>query len=413
MGDMSDGFYLGGGPVGARRLTLARALLGGTATAAALPEIVRALGGDAGTCLRLAALFAIGTLASELPAAVLGDRAGEARSWLRRAGVVQALGLVGLALAPTLPWVALAVVVIGFGSGLSTGAEARASLSVGLHSGESSARPAAARVAQLEVVALLGKGTACCAVAIVAASCGLGARGAIAVAAVLALVAAFVSSTLRVGDRVHTVPRGRRRDARADADAQERDRRRSTSVGVIALVAGVAALTLAARGTDALDAFAISARGGTLVACAALLGAKTLIARALAPSIARARLHGVAIAGLVAAAPLFVAASSSEEVRLVAIAVACGIAGGAAAAARGVMLVRLGPLRVGTGAAVESTLRRIVLAVAAMVLAPVVAEHGLASPYVAASIAASVAATLGAIAVLLPRTIAHVRRLTV
>lgn len=374
---------VGGLPICGKRLTLARALLGGSATAALLPEIVKRHGGDAATCLHLGALFAVGTLASELPAAIFGDRDGEARSWLRRAGYVQALALVTLALAPDLFSLALAVVMAGIGAGLATGAEARAALAIGRD---------AQSVARLEVAALLWKGTACFAIALLATALGIGARGALLASAVLCVIASHVVGSLRPGDAVAHVANGRRQEQRGD-------RRSWRSIGVIALVVSVASLSLVARGTDPLDAFTVAARGGGLLGCAALLSAKGLIARALAPSIARGRLSAVAIAAVLAALPLLVATQLPMLAMIVTVAIACGIAGGAAAAARGVLLVRLGAQRVGTGAAIEATVRRVSVALAALVLAPAVRAHGIVGPY---AIAGTVA-VVGGLAVLIPR----------
>ena len=377
-------------PLGGKRLTLSRALLGGSATAALLPELVRRHGGDAATCLHLGALFALGTLASELPAAIFGDRDGEARSWLRRAGFVQALALLGLAMAPDMFCIGVAVIVAGIGAGLATGAEARAALAIG---GDAQA------VARLEVAALLGKGTACFAIALLATALGIGARGAVGASAVLCVAAAYVASSIEGGDRVHAVARGRRNTDRGD-------RRSWRSVGVIALVVSVASLSLVARGTDPLDAFNVAARGGGLLACAALLTGKGVIARVLAPSIARGRLSGVAIAAGIAALPLLAAPRLPTIVMIIVVAIACGVAGGAAAAARGVLLVRLGAARVGTGAAVEATVRRVAVAMAALVLAPAVRGHGMIGPYAVAG----TVAVIGAIAVLLPHGVITLRR---
>jgi hypothetical protein len=379
-------------PAGGRRLTLARAMLGGSAAAAMLPTIVRSHGGDAVMCLHLGAFFAVGTLVSELPAALLGDREGEARVWLRRAGLVQALALIAIALAPDVFSLAMAVVVAGIGAGLATGAEARASLAIGRD---------ARSVARLEVVALLAKGTACFAIALLATALGIGARGAVMFSASLCVVAAFVASTVRAGDRVRDVARGRRREDRPG------DRRSWISIGVLALVGGVAALSLVARGTDALDAFTVTTRGGGLLACAAILTAKGAIARALAPSIARARMNGVAFAAALAALPLIVAPRLPAAWIIPTVALACGIAGGAAAAARGVLLVRLGASRVGTGAAIEATVRRLAIAFGALCLAPVVRTHGAIGPY---AIAGAIA-IVGGLLVLVPRGVVRARKL--
>ncbi len=381
---------VGGLPICGKRLTLARALLGGSATAALLPEIVKRHGGDAATCLQLGALFAIGTLSSELPAAIFGDRDGEARSWLRRAGYVQALALVAFALAPDLFSLSLAIVLAGVGAGLATGAEARAALSIGRD---------AQSVARLEVAALLGKGTACVAIALLATALGIGARGAILASAVLCVVAARVAGSLAPGDAVVQVANGRR------LGEPRGDRRSWRSVGVIALVVSVASLSLVARGTDPLDAFTVAARGGGLLGCAVLLTAKGVIARALAPSIARGRMNAVALAATLSAVPLLIAPRLPALVMLVTVAIACGIAGGAAAAARGVLLVRLGRERVGTGAAIEATVRRVAVALAALVLAPVVRAPGLVGPYALAG----TIAILGGAAVLVPRGLAFAR----
>lgn len=374
---------------GARRLSLARALLGGAATAALLPDVVRARGGDASTCLRLAAVFAIGCIVSEIPAAVRGDRVGSARRYLFASGVVQAIGLAAIALAPDLVALTLAVFVVGIGAGASTGAEARAALAIGA---------SAKQVARLEVLALVGKAAVGLSLALIAISFGVSARGAIAISSLLAVLGALVSSTVRVGDRVHAVPRGRR--VRIHDCARRLERRSVRSIGVLALLGAACMLGLAARGTDPVDAFAVLGRGGGLLACTSLLAAKGIIARALAPTLARAHLHAIAIAGALASVPLVVAPGLPTFAVFIAVGVACGLAGGAAAAARGVLLVRLGPERVGTGAAIEATVRRAMIALFALIVAPLMHAGGVGVPYVAAGAMALV----GAVGLLLPRT---------
>lgn len=379
----------------AGRLALARALLGGMATAALLPDLVRARGGDAATCLHLGALFAVGTLLSELPAAVFGDRDARvtgANAWLMRAGIVQAIGLLAMAAAPDLLALALAVVVVGVGAGLATGAEARATLAVARHA-HAEARESSRAVARFEVIAVLGKTATCFAVALLAVLTGMGTRAAIVVSAGVVLIGALLARTVGV----EVIADGRRHAARDGMT----DRRRPWSIGPVALLGAVAALSLVARGTDPLDAFAVATRGG-LLAAAALLAGKGLVARAIAPSIAR--VHGVALAAVVAAVPLSFAARLPSGIMLPIVALACGVAGGAAAAARGLLLVRLGPARVGTGAAIEATVRRIAIASAALILAPTVRANGFVGPY---AIAAAVA-VIGGAAALLPR--AGVRR---
>ncbi|MBI2389967.1 MAG: hypothetical protein HYV09_10290 [Deltaproteobacteria bacterium] len=382
-------------PSPAGRLALARALPGGMATAALLPDLVRARGGDGATCLHLGALFAVGTLLSELPAAIFGDRDARvngAGAWLVRAGVVQAVGLLAMAAAPDLSALALAVIVVGVGAGLATGAEARATLAV-VHQARATARDDARAVARFEVLAVLGKTATCFAVALLAVATGMGTRAAIVVSAGVVLIGALLARTVDVDVIAH----GRRRAARDGMT----DRRRPWSIGPLALLAAVAALSLVARGTDPLDAFAVASRGG-LLAAAALLAGKGLVARAIAPSIAR--VHGVALAAVVAAVPLAFAARLPSGAMLPIVALACGVAGGAAAAARGLLLVRLGPARVGTGAAIEATVRRVAVASAALILAPTVRAHGFVGPY---ALAAAVA-VIGGAAALLPR--AGVRR---
>lgn len=371
------------------RLALSRALLSGLATAALLPELVRVRGGDAATCLHLGALFAVGTLASELPSALLADRDSSPRMWLQRAGVVQTIGLVAMAFAGDLFSLGAAIVVVGIGAGMCTGAEARASLAIG---GD------ARSIARLEVLAALGKAATCLLIALLASVGGLAARTTILLSAVLTLVGVMLARTLPDEVAAH----GRRRGARTD------DRRRGLSLGPISLIFGVAALTLVARGTDPLDAFAVTTRGGGLLACALLLSGKGLVARAIAPSLAHARLHGAALAAVLAAAPLALVVRFPAEWALPVIGLACGVAGGAAAAARGVLLARLGARRVGTVAAIEATVRRVALASTALILAPALRTHGWVGPYAVAG----TIAVLGGLAVVTPgaiRTVVGVR----
>jgi hypothetical protein len=395
-------------PVGATRLTLVRALLGGGATAALLPWIVGGVGGDASACLRLGAAFAVGTLASEVPSAIVGDRRGRARPFLVAAGVAQAIGLVAVAMAASLPALTAAVALLGVGAGLSTGAEGRASLSIG---GDARA------VARLEVSALLGKGFVACATAIVATLIAGGpapercARVAVVLAAVAAVLAAAVASTLRCGDRVHVVPRGRR-DARrrtGPGSDERSDRRRWFSSGVVALIAAVAALGLAARGTDTIDAFAVVSHGSGVIAGAAILASKGIVARLLAPHLARKRLAGVALAAFAAALLLTFAAFSTGFSLLFVIALACGLAGGASAAGRGLLLARVGADRAGLAAALEATLRRAAIAAGAWTLAgwKIASATSIgASPY----FGAACVACLGGLVVLCPPVIVSLRR---
>ena len=385
---------------GRHRLTWVRALLGGGASAALLPWIVRELGGDATTCLRLGALFAIATLSSEVPAALAGDRSGRARPWLARAGVVQALGLAIIAAAPSLFVVAIGVVVVGVGAGLSTGAEGRASLAIGRD---------ARGVARLEVEALLGKGTACCAIAIVAVAFGLGARGAIAVSACGTLLAAALASTLRCADRVQSTRRGRRDPQRAPrAEERRGDRRAFRSIGVIALIVAVASLNLASRGTDSIDALALlhGSGPGTILACAAVFAAKGGIARTLAPLVTRGRLWGVALAAVVSVFLFWSATRATDHFVLLNVAIACGVAGGASAAARGTLLSRIGARRAGIGAAIEATARRVALAIGALALAPLVHGGVSGNTYVGCAMVA----LIGGLAALAPRVIPSLRR---
>jgi hypothetical protein len=379
-----------------------RALLGGGATAALLPWIVGALGGDASACLRLGAAFALGTLASEVPAAIVGDRHGRARPFLVAAGVAQAIGLTTVALASSLVSLTAAVVLLGVGAGLSTGAEGRASLSIG---GDARA------VARLEVSALLGKGFVACVTAIAATLLSGGpapaqcARVAVALAAVAAILAAVVASTLRCGDRVHVVRRGRR-DARRIARS---DRRRWSSSGVVALIAGVAALGLAARGTDTIDAFAVVSRGSGVIAGAAILASKGVVARLLAPHLTRTRVVGVAFAAFGAALLLLGAAFPTGFSLLFVIAVACGLAGGASAAGRGLLLARVGADRAGLAAALEATVRRAAIAAGAWALAgwKITSATSIgASPY----FGAACVACLGGLVVLSPPVLVSLRR---
>lgn len=373
-------------PDGGSRLALSRALLSGLATAALLPDLVRTHGGDAATCLHLGALFAVGTLASELPSALLVDRESEPRAWLSRAGIVQSIGLFGMVLSRDLPMLAASVVVVGLGAGMCTGAEARASVAIG---GD------ARTVARLEVFSALGKAAACLAIALIASISGLSSRATILVSIAVTLLGSLLARGLPDG----TVTSGRRCEPR-DAG----DRRRAWSLGPISLVLGVAALTLVARGTDPLDAFA----SGGLLASAALLSGKGLVARAIAPSLAHARLHGAALAAVLAAIPLALAVRLPTPWVLPIIALACGVAGGAAAAARGVLLTRLGSHRVGTVAALEATVRRVALASTALLLAPALRTHGWIGPYAVAG----TIALIGAMAVVTPgavRTLSLVR----
>jgi hypothetical protein len=376
---------------GANRLIAVRALLGGGASAALLPWVVQSLGGDGRTCLHLGALFALGTLATELPAARLGDRDGRARRWLAWSGLVQALGLTLAAFAPSIGWLCIAVTAIGMGAGLATGAEGRAALSIGRD---------ARGIARLEVASLLGKGTFCCAIAVVAVMAQVGARGAIAFSAGGALVAAALATTLRSGDRARTTPRGRR------ARVRQGDRRAAWSFGVVALMVAVAGLSLAARGTDSIDAFSVISQGSGIVVCAAILAAKSVIARLLAPVLAAFRVVGVAVAAAIVAMPLAFVPRLPGVWVLVDLTLACGVAGAAAAAARGILLARVGPDRAGIASAIEATARRAALAIGALLLAPIAHDTLTTSPYVVAGIAA----ILGGLAALTPRIVTIVRR---
>ena len=389
-------------PPGAARLTAVRALLGGGVSVAVLPWIVAARGGDGRDCLRLGALFAVATLASELPAALAGDRSGRARPWLACAGLVQALGLATIALGGSFAALAWGVVVVGVGAGLSTGAEGRAALSIGRD---------ARGIASLEVSALLGKGGVACASAVLATLARAGASGlevartAIALSALGALLAALIATTLRSGDRVRGTSSGRRDPRRM---REERiDRRRWGSFGVLALIVAVSALSVAARGTDTIDALGALQRGGGVLLCALVLAAKGVIARLLAPAIARRRVHGIAVAAAAATLPLALAPRLGSAWLLVDVAIACGLAGAAAAAARGVLLARVGPARAGVGVAIEASVRRLAMAAGALGLAALGAPslHG-GSPY----LGASCAALLGGLAALAPRVRADLRR---
>ena len=376
---------------GARRLISVRALLGGGASAALLPWVVQSLGGDGRTCLHLGALFAIGTLVTELPAARLGDRDGRARRWLAWSGLVQAIGLTIAAFAPSIAWLSIAVLLIGMGAGLATGAEGRASLSIGRD---------ARGIARLEVAALLGKGTFCCVIAVIAVMAHVGARGAIAFSACGTLFAGMLAMTLRSGDRARTTLRGRR------ARVRPGDRRASWSFGVLALMVAVAALSLAARGTDSIDAFSVISQGSGIVVCAAILAAKSVIARVLAPLLACYRVVGVAVAAAIVAMPLAFVPRLPGVWVLVDLTLACGVAGAAAAAARGILLARVGPDRAGLASAIEATARRAALAIGALLLAPVAHDAMTSSPYVGAGIAA----VIGGLAALTPRIATLVRR---
>ena len=368
-----------------------RSLLGGGASAALLPWVVQSLGGDGRTCLHLGALFAVGTLVSELPAAHLGDRDGRARHWLAWSGLVQAIGLAIAAFAPSIAWLSIAVLFIGVGAGLATGAEGRAALSIGRD---------ARGIARLEVAALLGKGSFCCVIAVVAVMAQVGARGAIAFSACGTLLAAMMAMTLRTGDRARATPRGRRARVRVG------DRRASWSFGVLALMVAVAALSLAARGTDSIDAFSVISQGSGIVVCAAILAAKSVIARVLAPVLARFRVVGVAVAAAVVALPLAFVPRLPGVWVLVDLTLACGVAGAAAAAARGILLARVGPDRAGIASAIEATVRRGALAIGALLLAPAAHDAMTSSPYVGAGIAA----VIGGLAALTPRVTTMIRR---
>lgn len=375
-------------PAGGSRLALSRALLSGLTTAALLPELVRARGGDARTCLQLGALFAVGTLASELPSALLAQASpeGAPRTWLVRAGLVQAVGLLGMAYAGDLTALGAAIVLVGIGAGMCTGAEARASLAIG---GD------ARSIARLEVLSSLGKAVACLAIALLASVGQLPTRTTILFTVTTTLLGAALSRGLPdVVASAHGDPRATRL-TRATRPMDER--RRALSLGPIALVVGVAALTLAARGTDPIDAFAIGTSGG-LFASAALLTGKGLVARMLAPSLVAPRLRGAAVASVVAALALALVARAPAGIGLPIVALACGVAGGAAAAARGVLFARLGAERVGGVAAIEATVRRVAVASAALLLSPALGAQGWLGPYAVAG----AVAIFGAFAVVTP-----------
>lgn len=362
---------------------MSRALLSGLATAALLPELVRARGGDAATCLHLGAAFALGTLASELPCALLPGRPSQ---WLARAGVVQALGLLGMALSPDLGSLFASVVLVGAGAGMCTGAEARASLAIG---GD------APSIARLEVLSALGKAAACLAIAVIASMLRLSAEASVMLSVLLASTGVLLVRGLPAGEA-----HGRRRAVRDDPDAIV-DRRRALSAGPVLLVLGVAALTLVARGTDPLDAWAITTRGGGLLACAALLAGKGLVSRFVAPTLARPRLRGAGLAALLVAIPLVLVVHLPSAWFLPIVGLGCGIAGGAAAAARGVLLSRLGSHRAGVVAALEATVRRVALATTALVLTPALHARGWLGPYAVTGLVA----VLGAFAVVLPSVV--------
>ncbi len=346
---------------GERRLTVVRALLGGGASAALLPWIIGPLGGDSGTCLRLGALFGLAALATEIPAARFGDRLGRARPFLVLAAMAQTIGLLAIARAASLPWVAFGVVLTGVGAGLATGAEARASLAIGRD---------ARRVARIEIAALLYKGTLACVLAGLAIVLHVGVSGAMILAAAGTMLAGCLASTLRVADRVHRAPSGRRTELRAG------DRRSLLSAGTIGLVGAICALGIAARGTDTIDAYALvgddaaraSLAAAGMLACAGVLAAKGVMARILSAAFTHARLLRIAIGATLAAAPLLVASHLSPNALFVILPLACGTAAAAAAAARGVLLSRAGASRAGFVSAIESTLRRVGLGVFALAI---------------------------------------------
>jgi hypothetical protein len=369
--------------VGAR-LGLARALLSGLTAAAVLPDLVRPLGGDVTTCVSLGALFALGALASELPSA-LSSRLPP-RTWLMRAGTVQAFGLLGMALSPSLSWLRAATAVVGLGAGMCTGAEARASVALG---GD------AVAVARAEVWAALGKAAACLVTASFATACGLGARRTLVLTAALALVGAALARTL--GGLSQTTTELARGPASRPREGSER--RRVLSLGPVALVLGIAAMTLAARGTDQVDAFAVARFG--LVASAAMLTGKGLVARMLAPTLTTSSLHGAALAALLAALGLSWAARWPSAFALPCVALACGVVGGAAAASRGVLFARIGVERVAHVAATEATLRRLSVAAAALLLPPALRARGMFGPH----LAIAGVALVGAAAVMVPRAV--------
>jgi hypothetical protein len=91
---------------------------------------------------------------------------------------------------------------------------------------------------------------------------------------------------------------------------------------------------------------------------------------------------------------------------LVDLTLACGVAGAAAAAARGILLARVGAERAGVASAIEATARRVALAVGALLLAPSAHDAMTSSPYLGAGIAA----VIGGMAALTPRITTMVRR---
>ncbi|MEO7091712.1 MAG: hypothetical protein ABI175_00590, partial [Polyangiales bacterium] len=91
---------------------------------------------------------------------------------------------------------------------------------------------------------------------------------------------------------------------------------------------------------------------------------------------------------------------------LVDLTLACGVAGAAAAAARGILLARVGAERAGIAAAIEATARRDALAIGALLLAPSAHDAMTSSPYVGAGIVAIV----GGMAALAPRVTTMLRR---
>jgi hypothetical protein len=184
------------------------------------------------------------------------------------------------------------------------------------------------------------------------------------------------------------------------------DRRASWSFGVLSLMVAVAALSLAARGTDSIDAFSVISQGSGIVVCAAILAAKSVIARVLAPLLACFRVWGVAVAAAIVALPLAFVPRLPGVWVLVDLPLACGVAGAAAAAARGILLARVGPDRAGIASAIEATARRAALAIGALILAPGAHDAMISRPYVGAGIAA----IIGGAAALTPRVMTIVRR---
>jgi hypothetical protein len=398
---------------GSRRLLVARALLGGGAAAIALPGACARLGGSAADAVAMCAAFALGAACTEWPAAralrstdVAGLAGRTPRAMLVQSALLQSVALVAMAYAPSRALLAVLTAAAGAAAGLATGAEARASLAVG--------RDAAA-VARIEVGALVGKALVTLAVVAMAGAGATASRTMLLSTAASLVLAAAVASTIRRADRVMRGDGRRVRGATSAvaADAlglDERrvrggDRRSASTVGVVALLGAALALSLAARGSDALDVVRLHVDGAAPLLAASLLVGKSWVAAALGPWSVRGkwlRLMGLATFGaaafsLLAVSRVGVGAGAGDGARAATVMltmIAAGVCAGAAASARALLLVRIGPERAGAAAALEATARRWLGALGSLSLA--------GSLYAAPSWAAALA-MVGAVLAMTPR----------